>query len=344
MAPHNDRVILGRVSDDLRRGRERLNEPRAASDSSRIRIHIAPEQFGAMPSLPAQRLIEAARGLALTRIDLDAALEGETFSIETAGQSSRPFEDEAGIDPSWLNLPSSDRAFIVAALKFDHSEPGLERMFSLADRIEKTDPAKAKVAPARTRLNLLAFGLGVRPEVDLWPKLAGVSACVVGNDDGEPTGAVLALHAIDEPSAQRLATDVLPKLARAAGLKGEGLGTIAERPLAVSVLGKSVVVTWGAVAESPKQDWPLADAPPCRFFLVRPDRIPGLARLGTPLAAGLAALPPIIWEGRQRDGLTFDRLRVVGLKGAVKAFLEALPRQPAPAEFRDTKRPATRSS
>jgi hypothetical protein len=340
MAHADGRVILGRDVDDLRHGQERLNEPRPAGESSRIQIRISPEQFGTMPTLPSQRLVEAARGLALTRIDIAAAFEGETFSIETTGQSSHPFVDEGGIDPSWLDLPCSDRAFVVAALRFDRSETGLERLFSLADRIEKTDPAKAKAAPTRTRLNLLALGLGIRPEVDLWPKLEGISACAAGDENGKPTGAVLALHAIDELSAERLTADFLPRLARAAGLKGEDLGVVAGRSLAVTRLGKSVIVTWGEVAESPKQDWPLGDVPPARFLLVRPDRILGFAPPGSPLAAGLAALPPIVWEGGQRDGLAVDRLQVGGLKGAVKAFLEALPRQPTPAEFRDADRSA----
>jgi hypothetical protein len=189
---------------------------------------------------------------------------------------------------------------------------------------------------------LLALGVGIRPEVDLWPKLEGISACVVGDDDGTLTGAVLALHAIDEASAERLASDVVPKLARAAGLKGDGLGTVAGRPLSVQRNGKTALVTWGTVAESPKHEWPLEKNPPSRFFLIRPDRIPGLARAGTPLAAGLAVLPPIVWQGGQRDGLAVDRVRVAGLKGAVQAFLKTLPREPAPAEFRDNNLPATR--
>ena len=339
MAHDGSRVILGHDLDDLRQGRNYLNDSPTTGQSSGIRVSLSPERFGRLSSLTAQRLVEAARGLALTRIDLSAAIQGETFLIETTGQSSRPFPDDGGIDPSWLDLPSADRAIAVVAWKFDRSADGLDRLLGVLDRIVKADPAKAKAAPARTRLNLLALGVGVRPEVDLWPKLAGVSACVVGDLDETLTGVVVALHAVDEPSAERLASHVVPNLARVAGRKGAGRGIVAGRRLIVTRQGKSVIVTWGEVAESSKQDWRLGDVRPSRLLLVRPDRIPGLAPPGSPLAAGLAALPPIVWEGGQRNGLVIDRVRVEGLKRALRAFLETLPQQPAPPEFRHTDRP-----
>lgn len=348
MAHDGSRVVLGRDREDLRRGQERLNEPLGDPNPiSRIRLSVFPDRFGKPASPAAQRAIEAARGLSLEQIDVQASLEGDTFILESSAQSTRPFaKEESGVDPSWLNLPSSDRAIAMAAIRFDGSPEGLERLFAVVDRVEKTDPARAKVAPARTRLNLLALAAGLRPEVDLWPKLIGISASLIGEGAEPLAAAVVALHAIDDASAERLAADVLPTLARSAGLKGDGqgaLGTIAGQALTVQHRGPTVLVIWGTVGDpmnlgSPWQPLPAEDRP-SRVLQFLPGRIPGYAAAGSPLAAALDALPPIVWEGTQRDGQMVDRLRITGLKGAVHAFLDRLPRELAPPEYRDVETP-----
>lgn len=350
MAHDGSRVILGGDPEDLRRGLARLNAaPPAPGSISGVRLTLYPERFRNPPSLAVQRALEAARGLSLQRLAIHADIDGETFRIESEGRSAPVFEDDQrGIDPSWVALPSSDRAMAIAAMRFDGSPAGLDRLFAVVDHIEKSDPSRAKAAPARTRLNLLALTAGIRPEVELWPKLEGISACLIG-DRAEPlAAAVVGLHLIDEASAERLAVEVLPKLSRSFGLKEAGngaLGTIAGQAVTLRRQGKSVLVVWGTVGESAPLSAPWQALPDenraSRILQVLPGRVPVHADTGSPLAEALDALPPIVWEGTQRDGLAIDRLQINGLKRAVRVFLDRLPREAPPAEFRDIDPPVS---
>jgi hypothetical protein len=100
------------------------------------------------------------------------------------------------------------------SLAFEPSASFWDWAFTLADRVERTDPARAELAPLRARINLLAVTAGVRPEVDLWPQLRGLTACIFGDsaDPGQPTGALLVMHVDTEAAAARLSTEVLPRL------------------------------------------------------------------------------------------------------------------------------------
>ena len=77
------------------------------------------------------------------------------------------------------------------SLAFEPSAVFWDSAFTLADRIERADAARAELAPLRVHINLLAGTAGVRPEVDLWPHLTGVTACLLGDSErpGRPTGA-----------------------------------------------------------------------------------------------------------------------------------------------------------
>ena len=54
-------------------------------------------------------------------------------------------------------------------------------VFALADRVDRADPARANLAPLRTRINLLASAVGARLEADFWPHLRGVTVAWLAN-------------------------------------------------------------------------------------------------------------------------------------------------------------------
>ena len=69
------------------------------------------------------------------------------------------------------------------SLAFEPGQAYWDSAFALADRVEKTDPARAELAPLRARINLLAGAAGARLEADLWPHLRGLTTGLLG----EPT-------------------------------------------------------------------------------------------------------------------------------------------------------------
>ena len=57
----------------------------------------------------------------------------------------------------------------MASLAIDPDPASWDLAFAAVDRIERVDPARSRLAPLRTRLNLLAMGAGVQLEGDLRP-------------------------------------------------------------------------------------------------------------------------------------------------------------------------------
>ena len=132
----------------------------------------------------------------------------------------------------------------------------------------------------RTRFNLLATAAGTRPEVDLWPHLKGLTACVIADPSqpGRPGGALVVWHCDSAASAERLTVDVLPRLGalltgkkpatqrpgggpprnvataqlagRALGTRRSELGTVSGRSLLAIAHGRDAVIAWGEDALS----------------------------------------------------------------------------------------------
>ena len=142
----------------------------------------------------------------------------------------------APIDPASLELVPSSGAMAVISLAFRPTPEFWDSAFALADRLEKTDPARAETAPLRLRLNLLAHAAGVRLEADLWPHLRGFTATVLGDPSrpGRPTGGLLALHVVSEAAAVRLLSQSAPGLAKLVG-----------REVTVWQKGRNVLIAWG---------------------------------------------------------------------------------------------------
>ena len=119
----------------------------------------------------------------------------------------------ASIDPSWLRLMPSSGAIAVVSLAFEPSPAYWDSAFALADRLEKTDPARG----AGTGAHAAEFAhkcFGARLEADLWPHLKGLTAGVFGEPSGAqgPLGGLLALHLDSDLAALRLVSQTLPRL------------------------------------------------------------------------------------------------------------------------------------
>lgn len=195
------------------------------------------------------------------------ALDVTTLRERAASASPAP---PAIVDRDWLTWLPARGAMGAISVAFGRGPAFLDSAFALADRIERADPSRGNVAPLRTRFNLLAAAAGARPEVDLWPHLRGLTACVIADPDqpGRPAGALAVLHTDADSSAVRLATDVLPRLGtlltgkkpggepvreapavRPAGGAPGGdtfrLGTVGARSLLIFRHGRDVVIAWG---------------------------------------------------------------------------------------------------
>ena len=217
-----------------------------------------------------------------------------------------PPSPAAAIDLAWLDdLPESG-LLAAFACTIDQTAAAWDRAFALADRIERADPAHADVAPLRTRINLLATTVKVRPEVDLWPHLRGVSGALIVDAAGAPSGALLALHTDSPAAAERIAGQVIPALAPLLGLRKPPaeaqrplhpagprvLGEIGHRSLSVRQEGDTVRIGWGESVPEPIRADPSngtlrrlvlpGDRPPQRFAAFWPGR----------LRAGFDSRPP----------------------------------------------------
>ena len=61
----------------------------------------------------------------------------------------------------------------MISLAIDAQPRSWDWAFAVVDRVERVDPARAGLAPLRSRLNLILAATGVKLEADLHPHLAG---------------------------------------------------------------------------------------------------------------------------------------------------------------------------
>ncbi len=223
-------------------------------------------------ALGLRRAVEILHGLNCRHAEGTVALRDGRLMLEVVstfpgGEPQRRDRTRAAVvEPAWLaQLPSSN-AIAMFSMAIDPDPACWDRAFGLADRVERVDPARAGMAPLRTRLDLLAAAAGVKPEADLWPHLRGLSACLWGDprQSGRPIAAVLVLHLDEESSALRLAGEFAPRFrslipGRATVKDAPGdppdlgarasrprrLGTVLGRPLSVWQAGRDVRIAWG---------------------------------------------------------------------------------------------------
>lgn len=333
--------LLGSSRDELaaalRRSREPL--PKPGIDSGLL-LHVDPKSLSGASPLGARRAGVALAKMGGRGVDASLRLEGDALLADVVGRfDAPPALSHVTIPPAWLDAIPAEGTLAAFAFALDPNPAAWNATFDVLDAVERVDPARANLAPLRLRLNLLASAAVIKPDVDLWPRLVGVSAVVTADASGKADGAVVRLHARDEPSAKRLQTLTLPRILRAAFKRKPDdreplIVTIADHPLAIDRRGNDVLVVWGrsiaartaeAASDPSRSAGPgLRDALGAdaqRFAAVWPGRVAALT---------LPEAPPAVWVGRFEGTTSVDRLRVPGLKAIVRRVLDRIPYDPPP--------------
>ncbi len=352
MARRGTGVVVAGNRDDLADGLARLEAgPREpATLATGWLVHLDAESLADSGRPAARQIGSALSGLGIETLRAEVNLERDALTVKVATRPD-PVLCATAIDPAWLDAIPSETS-VAFAVAFDPAPATWNRLFDAADRIEKSDPDRARTGPLRARLNLLANAAGLRPERDFWPHLRGVSGFATVAPDGELDGAFVALHATDEPHAIRWKDRLLPRLAWALGV-GDGravnagpIAAVAGRRLFVERRGSSVWIGWGeavlaraaeAIAHpdlsaGPRLRATWADRPVARCGAVWPAR-PPLPRWQLPAGsfwqAALAGAPPVVWwaEPSAPGSDAHDRIRWNGLHDTVRRLLDQLPLQ-----------------
>jgi hypothetical protein len=318
-------------------------------------------------NLTLARIAVAARAGGLTTTVGRLALEDEHLDLNLSTQldpERGPAEGkgkEAVLDPSWFACVPTQNAQAVAAIAFGREAAFWNRLFDVADRVDRADPARAQLSPLRVRLNFLAMARGVRLEADLWPLLRGVTVAALTDHRlfGRTGGVLLALHTDRAEDAERILARVVTPLSallgdgkpRPAEPKGAAaqpvpLGRLSGRPLEASAKGSSLFIGWGngtldlglRSLERPEQSAAAViggaggdGRATNRAGLYWPGRlampIMGLPAL-SPLTVSLAEGAPVVWRGGEEDGRAWDLVRWPDLRRLVARFLDRVPQAP----------------
>jgi hypothetical protein len=322
--------------------------------SSGWSLVLDPARLRRLESLDAHRASDVLDELRCRGVEGWAEIADETLTLQFVGRLDAAPPVPATIDPAWLDPVPATGVAAVAAVALGRGGEGLDTAFRLADRFEKADPGRAQVAPLRIRLNLLAAAARVRPDVDFWPVLQGVTGAVLVDVNHHLRGALVGLHANDAEAAGRIARDVVPRLAASylrakrteppAAFGPGRLGAVGGRPVEIVVIGSTVWLGWGdrvlddaraAAAHPDRSAGPAVRAAwgkesPQRGGAFWPGRWERLAPPGSPLARALADAPPVVWLGGSRGATLVDAMRWSGLRGIVRRWLDALPLDPPP--------------
>jgi hypothetical protein len=251
--------------------------PLAGALESGLVFRVDPGRHGqpASAGLTMRRAVELARGLGCRAALGSLGLSGDRLAIEVETELdpghavSRPGLDTSAIEPAWLSWIPAEEVAACACLALGRGPGFWDGAFDVADRVDRADPARADLAPLRTRLNLLATMAGVRLEADLWPHLRGATFALLTDpaNPGRAGRALLALHLDENSAARRLADEVAPRLSGlAGGLKkaarptsgtqgpkgvpidpsaSRPLGRFGGRPLEVVIRDRTVLIGWG---------------------------------------------------------------------------------------------------
>lgn len=366
----NDRELLAAEIERFRSGEIRAAAPPLfGPGASGFAIALHPDRFDdnerTAPGLT--RFVTAARGLGLVVANGRLGLDGDRLSLalvsqfEPKGEGGAPVEASPALDPSWLAWFPERQTAAAVSIALGSGAEFWDGLFQVADAIDRADPARADLAPLRTRLNFLGLTQGVRLEADLWSQLRGASLGLLV-DEGSPAklkGAALALHAKDAQAARRIFDKVLRPLAARLGHEIPGpddggdhplyeFGEVSGRRLETFVNGSTLLVGWGKgtldqarrSAERPEDslaallkgeeggsDGRVVN----RFAIVWPDQAAsafGVVEPNSPLAAALAGAAPVTWRGSWDGAEARDVLQWSELRDAVSRFLEHIPQAP----------------
>jgi hypothetical protein len=277
--------LVGLRRGPAQAGSPRLTSRRRAAFSLRderpecgVLFDLIPDSLTAgVGAMPYRRGVAFLNGLNCRRIEGRLALDGDDLSMVVTSFLERPTnpgqvaaDAETAVQPAWLRWVPAEGVMAVVSIAVAPGREFWDSVFELADQVDRADPARAGLAPLRARLNLVASAAGARPEVDLWPHLIGVTAGVMGNPSqpGRPTGALVVLHTDGDASAERLTTDVVPRLAAFFSRTKQGaenpqvvgadrpvkvrsaddarrVGALLGRSLLVVRRGRDVIAAWG---------------------------------------------------------------------------------------------------
>jgi hypothetical protein len=331
--------VLASSRDDLRAGIDRARTPVApcSEPGGALVLGLDPRFLvDKGQTLAVRRVGEALLGLGCTTMEATIAFGDDSVSATITGT----YKDRApcggvAMSQRWLEgipVEGTVAAFVFA---IDPAPAARDRAFAILDRVEKADPARAAVAPLRVRLDLFARLAGVRPEVDVWPVVKGVSGFVSIDASGRVDGVLLRLHAIDEAAAARLRDAIVPRIVAALRLKStEANGRLAieaggykvtvdrRRSALVIGLGPTIADRSAAAEAGPFGGVGFrfrGEAQRCMLFW------PGRLRwLNLPDAQLVA------WVGRSEGNQTIDTVFSNGLKSSVRRIVDRLPFDPPP--------------
>ncbi len=343
----SSRDELGRAIRSLAAGGDRPEEAGLAGSGepldSGVSFALDASRLASERSLPVAARVagEFLRGLSSRRLQGTLALKGDCLGLDVAtlvrpedAASAALWNGTATIDPAWLESVPSSGAMAVATLAFRPSREFWDSAFALANRMEKTDPARAELAPLRTRLNLLGRTAGIRLEADVWPHLVGLTVAILGEPSrpGRPSGVFVALHLDAEEAARHLVSQPQQGLAKAIG-----------RDVTTWCKGRDLFVAWGNGVATAAHDAAarreLSVAPACssvfergkpaplRLVVFWPARCWPLEQgllVKSPAWPALADDPPAFWLGWKQESTAFDSIRWPGLERRVHRFLEQI--------------------
>jgi hypothetical protein len=343
-------LAVASTREGLRRTLARNGEsPFATEARPGLHVRLDPASLPVFDSVPARRWTEALHAVGCQNAVGWLTLKGDTVELDIKAKlGSKPLGARS-IDPRWLDVVPAVGVIAAVTLGIDTTEAPLGAMFDVLDRIDRADPKRAGLAPLRTRLNVIATVARVRPEVELWPNLQGLTLAVLSNGNGELGGGMLALHVVDADAAGQLASRVVPRLlasfmkADSGGEpKPDGVRTfkaVRGRSLQLVTRGPCVLIGWGVGAldaalkalANPRDSSGAAlratwsDTPPQRAGGFWPGRWNQVLPAGSPLGESLESAPPIVWSGRTDGAASIDLVRWTGLRSLVHRSLESLP-------------------
>ncbi len=290
--------------------------------------------------------VEALNALGCRSVEGAAFLKDGALSLDVATtldeQNHRPAAAHPRtVNRAWLETLPADGLTAMVSLAIDPDPAAWDRAFAVADRVERIDPARAGLAPLRTRLNLLAAGAGVKLEADVRPHVRGVTIGVFGDPDdpGRVSGGLIVLHLDGREAAERLVRQSADRI-------GAGAGA---RAVSIRTRDRDIRIAWGdAVRARKRDDRPARDhslaavcgdwaaegcGPPARVGAFWPGRLWRPSRTLTVPPPALRVVgddPPVVWWGWSEPAREHDLFRWTGLRRRIRAFLEVFPPVPVP--------------
>jgi hypothetical protein len=291
---------------------------------------LNPVAFNDQAALRDRQLAEALLGLGATRLRGHLRVEEDGLAASSRVETGSPLRRPAPVDPSWLDWIDAE-AVAALSLALDPDRSSWDALFRSADRAQKVDPANKDLAPLRLRLNLLASAAGLRPEREVYPRLAGLTASLLRPPGAGPLIGLVVLHCTGEPEARAIADETLPRLLRrwlgepvAGSWSSPDLG-----PIQVARHGPLVVVAAGLEPKLPRLNmrtylesfW--TNSPPDRLGFALPSLLAARAGSSPRAAEALAKAPPVVWWGTTSPGELRDEVRWSGLSTPLADFLRA---------------------